>query len=66
MSTLAPVLIPLLDEVEDGDYVSARWPGDAYLFARRFGARLVADLLGTLHDRVQTSASNSSTNPSLR
>ena len=22
--------------VEDGDYVSARWPGDAYLFARRF------------------------------
>jgi putative intracellular protease/amidase len=26
--------------VEDGNYVSARWPGDAYLFARRFGARL--------------------------
>lgn len=22
--------------VEDGNYVSARWPGDAYLFARRF------------------------------
>lgn len=22
--------------VEDGRYVSARWPGDAYLFARRF------------------------------
>ena len=26
--------------VEDGNYVSARWPGDAYLFAKRF-----ADLL---------------------
>lgn len=26
--------------VEDGHYVSARWPGDAYLFARRFLARL--------------------------
>jgi hypothetical protein len=26
--------------VEDGNYVSARWPGDAYLFARRFGAQL--------------------------
>ena len=26
--------------VEDGDYVSARWPGDAYLFARRFATRL--------------------------
>jgi putative intracellular protease/amidase len=26
--------------VEDGRYVSARWPGDAYLFARRFMARL--------------------------
>jgi putative intracellular protease/amidase len=24
--------------VEDGRYVSARWPGDAYLFARRFEA----------------------------
>jgi hypothetical protein len=22
--------------VEDGSYVSARWPGDAYLFAKRF------------------------------
>ncbi|MFG2965110.1 type 1 glutamine amidotransferase domain-containing protein [Streptomyces sp. NPDC048288] len=22
--------------VEDGDYLSARWPGDAYLFARRY------------------------------
>jgi putative intracellular protease/amidase len=22
--------------VEDGNYISARWPGDAYLFARRF------------------------------
>jgi hypothetical protein len=26
--------------VEDGSYVSARWPGDAYLFAKRFMARL--------------------------
>lgn len=26
--------------VEDGNYVSARWPGDAYLFANRFAARL--------------------------
>ncbi len=26
--------------VEDGNYVSARWPGDAYLFAERFIARL--------------------------
>lgn len=26
--------------VEDGRYVSARWPGDAYLFARRLLARL--------------------------
>ena len=26
--------------VEDGPYVSARWPGDAYLFAKRFMARL--------------------------
>ncbi len=26
--------------VEDGRYVSARWPGDAYLFARRFAAKL--------------------------
>ena len=26
--------------VEDGRYVSARWPGDAYLFAKRFADRL--------------------------
>jgi len=26
--------------VEDGNYVSARWPGDAYLFARTFITRL--------------------------
>ena len=26
--------------VEDGQYVSARWPGDAYLFARTFAKRL--------------------------
>jgi len=25
---------------EDGDYISARWPGDAYLFARKLIARL--------------------------
>jgi putative intracellular protease/amidase len=28
--------------VQDGRYVSARWPGDAYLFARRFAALLDA------------------------
>jgi putative intracellular protease/amidase len=28
--------------VQDGRYVSARWPGDAYLFARRFTALLEA------------------------
>ncbi len=28
--------------VEDGNYVSARWPGDAYLFAERFRAKLEA------------------------
>ncbi len=26
--------------VEDGTYLSARWPGDAYLFGRRLIARL--------------------------
>lgn len=26
--------------VEDGPYISARWPGDAYLFARRFASQL--------------------------
>jgi len=26
--------------VEDGNYVSARWPGDAYAFAHRFAAKL--------------------------
>jgi hypothetical protein len=26
--------------VEDGNYVSARWPGDSYLFAQRFIERL--------------------------
>jgi putative intracellular protease/amidase len=26
--------------VEDGNYVSARWPGDSYLFAERFADRL--------------------------
>ena len=28
--------------VTDGNYVSARWPGDAYLFARRFSALLAS------------------------
>jgi putative intracellular protease/amidase len=28
--------------VEDGRYVSARWPGDAYLFAERFAGALAA------------------------
>ena len=28
--------------VEDGSYVSARWPGDAYLYARKFLERLSA------------------------
>jgi putative intracellular protease/amidase len=28
--------------VEDGNYVSARWPGDSYLFGRRFAALLSA------------------------
>ncbi len=28
--------------VEDGNYLSARWPGDAYLFARRFDQMLSA------------------------
>jgi putative intracellular protease/amidase len=28
--------------IEDGRYVSARWPGDAYLFARRFAALLAS------------------------
>jgi hypothetical protein len=26
--------------VEDGRYLSARWPGDAYLFAKKLLARL--------------------------
>jgi len=29
--------------VEDGNYVSARWPGDAYTFAGRFAAKLAAE-----------------------
>ena len=28
--------------VEDGTYLSARWPGDAYLFAKRLLVRLGA------------------------
>ena len=30
--------------LEDGDYISARWPGDAYLLGRRLLARLPAPL----------------------
>jgi putative intracellular protease/amidase len=30
--------------VQDGRYLSARWPGDAYLFARRFGELLTAQV----------------------
>jgi hypothetical protein len=26
--------------VEHGNYLSARWPGDAYLFTKRFAAKL--------------------------
>lgn len=48
---MARVLLPVPDRdfdvtdrhafvVEDGNYVSARWPGDAYLFARTFIERL--------------------------
>jgi putative intracellular protease/amidase len=33
--------------VEDGNYVSARWPGDAYLFARRFERMLQDAEVGT-------------------
>ncbi len=29
--------------VEDGRYVSARWPGDAYLIAKKLGERLAAE-----------------------
>ena len=37
--------------VQDRNYVSARWPGDAYLFARRF-----RDLLGGQEPRTVTAA----------
>jgi putative intracellular protease/amidase len=37
--------------VQDGSYLSARWPGDAYLFARRF-----LDLLDHLPDQPTPSA----------
>lgn len=42
--------------VEDGHYVSARWPGDAYTFARRFEA-----LLSAAASRQVTEKSNLST-----
>src|SRR5256714_8540818 len=48
--------------VEDGRYVSARWPGDAYLFARRFEALLQA--ASSLRMRISSpSASSSSSGP---
>ena len=37
--------------VQDHNYVSARWPGDAYLFARRF-----RDLLRDQDPRMVTAA----------
>ena len=33
--------------VEDGNYISARWPGDAYLLARRLIALLATNTMGT-------------------
>ncbi len=37
--------------VEDGNYVSARWPGDAYLFAKRFGVLVAPPGRAPLNDR---------------
>jgi hypothetical protein len=37
--------------VVDGNYVSARWPGDAYLFTRRLLA-----LMGTATERAEARA----------
>jgi putative intracellular protease/amidase len=37
--------------VQDGNYVSARWPGDAYLFARRFEQLLRAEPAGLAANR---------------
>lgn len=34
--------------VQDGNYLSARWPGDAYLFAKRFDQMLTAGGAGAL------------------
>lgn len=34
--------------VEDGNYISARWPGDAYLLAQRFGQMLARDSARTM------------------
>jgi putative intracellular protease/amidase len=36
--------------LQDGNYVSARWPGDAYLFARRFAALLAEQASVTVTD----------------
>jgi hypothetical protein len=33
--------------VDDGNYVSARWPGDSYLFAERFIEKLRGQHAGT-------------------
>ncbi len=42
--------------VEDDRYVSARWPGDAYRFARRFQARLEAAATGPMSKKRVLSA----------
>ncbi len=40
--------------VEDGRYVSARWPGDAYLFARKLLERLAEDCAADHSDAAPT------------
>ncbi len=40
--------------VEDGDYVSGRWPGDSYLVAKRFLARLDATRTESKESREST------------
>ena len=40
--------------VEDGDYVSGRWPGDSYLVAKRFLARLDATRTESTESREST------------
>ncbi len=40
--------------IQDGNYLSARWPGDAYLFAERFRRLLGAAPVRLLADRAQS------------